>query len=340
MLCVPVDLSTGRTWIEPARSWPIDPRRGRSLGLVRVKALHDVVVIGAGAAGVSAAIECFDIQLDVVVLEAGSEVGGQIDEIPHTVRNVAPAMDGNDALIDALSRHAATLGDRLQLDKTVSGLDLAAGIVEAGPDEYRARSVLVATGSRRRELENVPDGSLGGDVTYLVEPHLDRFAGRPAAVIGGGDSAVLDALELAETGSAVTLIHRAPHLTARANLVDRIRAEGRITEMAGWTLDNLLGSDHLQGIDLSNRDTGERRRLDVGRLVLKLGRQPQVDLVRDQLDLGIGGGITVNADLRTSNPRTFAAGDVVDGAYERIATAIGQGSLAARSILVSLESPP
>ena len=299
-----------------------------------------MVVIGAGAAGVSAAIECFDIQLDVVVLEAASEVGGQIDEIPHTVRNVAAAMDGNDALIEALSRHASTLGDRLLLDKTVTRLDLAAGLVEAGTDEYGARSVLVATGSRRRELENAPDGSFGGDVTYLVEPHLARFAGRPTAVIGGGDSAVLDALELAEAGSPVTLIHRSPHLTARTNLVERVRADGRITEMAGWTLDNLAGSDRLQGVDLSNRDTGERRRLDVGGIVLKLGRQPRVDLVRDQLDLGIRGGIAVDADLRTSNPRTFAAGDVVDGAYERIATAIGQGSLAARSILTYLESSP
>ena len=88
------------------------------------------------------------------------------------------------------------------------------------------------------------------------------------------------------------------------------------------------------------RSTGEHRRLDVGGVVLKLGREPCVDLVRDQLDLGAHGGIAVDADLRTSDPRTFAAGDVVEGAYERIATAIGQGSLAARSILAYLESRP
>lgn len=308
--------------------------------LVQVEALHDVVVIGAGAAGVSAAIECFDIQLDVVVLEAASKVGGQIDQIPHTVRNVVPAMDGNDALVDALARHAATLGDRLQLDQPVTRLDLAAGLVDAGTHRYRTRSVLVATGSRRRELENAPDGSFGGDVTYLVEPHLARFAGLPMAVIGGGDSAALDALALAAADSAVTLIHRSPHLTARRNLVERVGAEGRITEMAGWTLDNLVGSDRIQGVDLSNRSTGAHRRIDVRGLVLKLGREPSVGLVRDQLDIGIHGGIAVDTDLRTSDPRTFAAGDVVEGAYERIATAIGHGSLAARSILAYLESCP
>jgi thioredoxin reductase (NADPH) len=307
---------------------------------VHVEAFHDVVVIGAGPAGVSAAIECIDVRLDVVVLEAASKVGGQIDQIPHTVRNVVPAPDGNDALVDALARHASTLGDRLQLDQTVTQLDLAAGLVDAGRHRYRARSVLVATGSRRRELENAPDGSFGGDVTYLVEPHLTRFAGLPMAVIGGGDSAVLDALALAAVGSQVTLVHRSHYLTARRDLVERVRAEGRITEMAAWTLDMLVGSDHLQGVDVSDRSTGERRRLDVDGLVLKLGREQRVDLVRDQLGIGIHGGIVVNGDLRTSDPGTFAAGDVVEGAYERIATAIGQGSLAARSILGYLESCP
>jgi thioredoxin reductase (NADPH) len=305
---------------------------------VRSESPHDVVVIGAGAAGVSAAIECFDIKLDVVVLEAASKVGGQIHQIPHTVRNVAPAPDGNEALVDALARHASSLGDRLQLDHTVTRLDLAAGLVDTGTHRYRARSVLVATGSRRRELENAPEGSFGGDVTYLVEPHLARFAGLPMAVIGGGDSAALDALELAGAGSSVTLVHRSPHLTARRDLVERVRSEVRITQMAAWTLDMLVGAERLQGVDVSDRSTGEHRRLDVGGVVLKLGREQCVDLVREQLDLGIHGGIAVNANLRTSNQRTFAAGDVVEGAYERVATAIGQGSLAARSILAYLES--
>ena len=301
---------------------------------------HDVAVIGAGAAGVSAAIECYDIKLDVVVVEEATKVGGQIDQIPHAVRNVAPAPDGNEALGDALARHAATLGDRMHLGQTVTRVDLAAGIVDAGAHRYRTRSVLIATGSRRRELENAPDGSFGGDVTYLVEPHLDHFAGRPMAVFGGGDSAMLDALELAGTGSPVILVHRAPRLTGRRDVVERVRSEGRITEMAGWNLEGLVGSDHLEGVDILAPSTGERRQLEVAGVVLKLGRAPSVDLVGDQLDLGNHGGIVVDAELRTSDPGTFAAGDVVEGAYARIATAVGQGSLAARSILNYLESAP
>jgi thioredoxin reductase (NADPH) len=304
---------------------------------VSTGALHDVVVIGAGAAGVSAGIECFDIQLDVIVLECAGKVGGQIDEIPHTVRNVAPAPDGNDALVGALAHHASTLGDRLQLDHEVAALDLDAGTIVAAGQQFRARSVLLATGSRRRELESAPDGSFGGAVTYLVEPHLARFARVPMAVFGGGDSAALDALALASAGSPVTLVHRSPHLAARPDLVDRVRSEGRITEMAGWALGSLVGAGQLDGVDLTD-SAGEQRRLDVEGVVLKLGREPRVDLVRDQLDLGAHGGIVVNAALCTSHPGAFAAGDVVEGAYERIATAIGQGALAARSILEYLGS--
>jgi len=305
---------------------------------VPVEALHDVVVIGAGPAGVSAAIECLDIQLDVVLLEAAGRAGGQIDQIPHTVRNVVTAPDGNEALVDALAGHALMLGDRLQLNRPVTRLDLDGGVVVSGTHRFRARSMLVATGSRRRELENTPEGSFGGDVTYLVEPHLTRFAGRPMAVIGGGDSAVLDALALAEKGSAVTLLSRSPSLSARRDLVERVRSEGRVTEMAGWTVRTFLGSDRLVGIEVSHGASGELRRLDVNGVVLKLGREPCVELVHDQVDLGTRGGILVDSGLRTSHPRAFAAGDVVEGAYERIATAVGQGSLAARSMLDYLES--
>jgi thioredoxin reductase (NADPH) len=299
---------------------------------------HDVIVIGAGAAGVSAAIECADIQLDVLLFEQANRVGGQIGEVPHTVRNVVTAEEGNDRLLAALERHASTLGERLRLGEPVHAVDLEGGTVDAGTSRYQGKSVLIATGSHRRELEIARDGSFGGDVTYLVEPHLPRFAGRPMVVVGGGDSAALDALALAEAGSPVTLVHRAPRLSARHDIVERVRASDHITVLAGWDVDQLVGEDQLRSVVVSNPTTGERRAIDAGGIVLKLGREKCVELVRGQVDLGAHGGIAVDAALRSSNPRAFAAGDVTEGAYERVATAIGQGSFAAHSILNYLQT--
>lgn len=295
------------------------------------------MVIGAGIAGLTAALECFDIQLDVLVLDRADRVGGQIDEIPHDVRNLAPSPDGNAQLLEAAARSSTRLADRLVLGTPVDGVDLEAGVVLAGPARHEAAAVVIATGSRRRELDLAPDGALGGDVTYLLEPQLDRFSGQRAVVVGGGDSAVLDALALAEHRSRVTLVHRGAALSARHDLVARLRAEPLVTELAGWSVERLVGPDRLRAVVVADASTGEHRPLEATRLVLKLGREPCVELVRGQVELGPRGGIAVDAELRTSHPRAFAAGDVVEGAYERIAAAMGQGSLVARSVLRHLE---
>ena len=235
--------------------------------------IHDVIVIGAGVAGVSTAIECSDIQLDVLLFESADRVGGQIEEVPHTMRNVVTSADGNDKLLAALAQHASTLGDRLRLGDPVHSLDLAIGSVTTRDGGHRAKSVLIATGSRRRELGIAPEGSFGGDVTYLIEPQFQRFAGHPMVVVGGGDSAALDALALADTGSQVTLVHRSPHLSSRHDIAERLRSSDRITDLAGWDVDELVGRDRLRSVKVSNPTTGERREIEAGGIDLKLGRE-------------------------------------------------------------------
>jgi thioredoxin reductase (NADPH) len=298
------------------------------------RGLHDVVVIGAGSAGLSAAVECADIALDVVALEAEERVGGQVHDIPHTVRNVATTTVTPPAVADALEEHAVALGDRLRRKSPATVVDVAAGRVETALDSYRARTLVIATGSRRRELAVAPEGAFGGAVTYLVEDHLPSFVGRAVAVIGGGDSAVLDALQLARAGSDVTLVHRSAELHARSDLLAELAAEPKIAQMAGFGIERLIGTGLLEAVEL--RGQGSTVRLGIERMVLKLGREPNTDLVRGQVGLGTGGGIDVDADLRTTHPSTFAVGDVVEGTYERIAVALGQGSVAARSVLRSL----
>ena len=196
---------------------------------------HDVVVVGGGVAGVSAALESFDIQLDVALVEAGPRLGGQLAEDPNSIRNVpAGRFESGEAFRQALEESAAILGDRVFVSHAVTAADLEERWIEANGVRFVGEALLVATGARKQHLPAATDGAFGGDVTYLLESQGDRFEGRTVAVIGGGDSATLDALELARKGSKVKLIHRSQKLTARRDILRELETEPGIEDLPGW----------------------------------------------------------------------------------------------------------
>jgi thioredoxin reductase (NADPH) len=299
---------------------------------------HDVVIVGAGVAGISCGLECFDIQLDAVVFETDERPGGQLVEITHPLHNVATGSfsDGS-TLRRSFEESAAILGDRLCLSHPVTRADLGERWIEVDDARIRGRALVFATGTKAQQLPAAQEGAFGGDVTYHLQARPGQFVGRDVVVIGGGDSGTLDALELAAAGSRVTLVHRGPALTARHDIVERVDHEPRIEELAGWELDALDGGDRLEGVTFVRRADGQRRRLAAGGLVVKIARAPRTDLLRGQVDMDRAGAIVVDREMRTSRDGVFAAGDVVAGAYARVAAALGQGSIAARSVLRYLQ---
>jgi thioredoxin reductase (NADPH) len=299
---------------------------------------HDVVIVGGGTAGMNCALECFDIQLDTVLVEASATLGGQLSEILHSVRNVAAGRfaDGR-ALQQSLLESAEILGDRVRLSHPVTTADVGARAVEVDGERLSGRALVVATGTRKQYLEAAPDGAFGGDVTYQLEPQLLSFAGRDVAVIGGGDSATLDALELARRGSSVKLIHRSPDLTARQDILRQLHDQPRIEDLSGWELEAAQGTARLESIVLVRPSNGERQEVAVQGLVVKIARAPNTQPFEGQLELDRSGAVVVDRELRASRAGVFAVGDVVAGAYPRVAAALGQGSLAARSVLHYLE---
>lgn len=299
---------------------------------------HDVVIVGGGVAGVSAALECSDIQLDVVLLEATGALGGQLPEITHPVNNVATGRYATGADLGVgLRGSAERLGDRVLLDHRVSSAGLAEGWVEASGTRFEAKALLLASGTVPQQLAAAVDGSFGGDVTYQDEGNADRFAGRPVVVVGGGDSATLDALELAPVASSVLLAHRSERLTARDDIVAQLRAEPRIEDRAGWEVEAVHGGEDLEAVVLVHTATGERRTVPAGGLVVKISRDPSTEVFRGQVDLDRRGFIVAKEDLATSRPGVFAAGDVVSGAYWRVSNTLGHGSLVSRTILRFVE---
>jgi thioredoxin reductase (NADPH) len=275
------------------------------------------------------------------VLETQAEVGGQITEIPFHVRNVAAGVfDDEHPLPQALQRSVAILGDRVRRSSPVDRIGLGERWVESAGRRLNADAIVIATGVGIRRLPAAADGAFGGDVTYEMGPDLGRFAGRPVVVIGGGDNATLDALALAQCDSPVTLVHRAERLASRPDLADQLRDAPLITQLGGWELDGVSGDQRLEEVVLMRHDTGARRSVKAGGLVVRVGKAPRTELFRDQLDTDRSGAVVVDETLATSRLGVFAAGDVVAGAYWRIATAMGQGSLAARSVLRHLEAAP
>jgi thioredoxin reductase (NADPH) len=306
---------------------------------IQVEEQRDVVIIGAGVAGISCALECFDIQLDTVVFEADERPGGQLVEITHPLHNVATGSFADGSILrDSFEESAAILGDRLRLSHPVTRADLGERWVEVDGARIRGKALVFATGTRAQQLPAATEGAYGGDVTYHLEARPGQFVGRDVVVIGGGDSGTLDALELAAAGSRVTLVHRGAALTARHDVVERVHDEPRIEELAGWELDALEGGDRLEGVTLVRRADGHRQRVAAGGLVVKIARTPRTELLRDQVEMDPAGAIVVDRETRTSRDGVFAAGDVVAGAYARVAAALGQGSLAARSVLRYLQN--
>src|SRR5262249_38101719 len=192
-----------------------------------------------------------------------------------------------------------------------------------GATRVRGRALVIATGTRHLYLPAAQDGAYGGDVTYLLEARPGHFVGRNVVVIGGGDSATLDAVELARDGSKVWLVHRSAELTARHDIVERVRDESRIEDLAGWELGALEGGERLEAVVLVRHQDGQRRRVAAGGLVVKIARVPQTDLFRGQLDLDGAGAIVVDRSLQTSRSGGFAAGDAGSGSYPRVAAAVG-----------------
>jgi thioredoxin reductase (NADPH) len=298
--------------------------------------LPDLLIVGAGPTGVSAALWAVTLGLRPLVIESGAAPGGQLHHIHFEPVNFAGVPRGDGPVVAATL--AAQLADaRIEARCGVPAAALepgAAAIRTAAGERLAAHAILIATGVRRRRLEVPGERELEGrGVSFSATQDRGRFAGEEVAVAGGGDAAFENALLLAGVGSRVTLIVRG-RPRARREFRERVAADPGIEVLEQTRIAAIEGGDRVRALRLE----GPRGAfaLPVAGLVVKAGVIPCTEWLTGAVERDADGYVPVDEHFATSHPHVWAAGEVTRPAVAGFAVAIGQGALAAGAIRSSL----
>ncbi|MFR9799118.1 thioredoxin-disulfide reductase [Streptomyces sp. MS06] len=297
--------------------------------------IRDVIVIGSGPAGYTAALYTARASLRPMVFEGAVTAGGALVQTTE-VENFPGFRDGimGPQLMDDMRAQAERFGAELVPDDVVE-VDLAGSVktvTDSAGTVHRAKAVIVATGSQHRKL-NLPgeDRLSGRGVSYCATCDGFFFREHDIVVVGGGDTAMEEATFLSRFARSVTVVHRRDTLRASRTMQDRAFADPRIS----FALDREVAEIHedggrLAGLTLRDTITGESSHQAATGLFVAIGHDPRTDLVTGQLDLDAEGYLKVaSPSTRTNLPGVFGAGDVVDHTYRQAVTAAGSGCAAA-----------
>lgn len=303
--------------------------------------MHDVVIIGAGPAGLSAALWCDELGLDTLVLEQESAGGGQLNSIYGPIENYpgAPAKDGNEFFARFAERVDAADFD-LWTGVEIADVDLKAKRIRlVSGEELQSISIVIATGVRRRQL-GIPGENEFAGRGIIESPTRDReqFTGKDVVVIGGGDAAVENALLLSAVCPTVTLVNRSRALRARASFAQQLPGAHCITVFPESRVIRILGNDSVEAVEILRKDALKPFQMAAQGIAIRIGVEPNTALFHEQLSLDEGGYVTVTSNQETNIPNVFAIGDVSNPLAPTIIGAAGSGATAAKVIASRLHS--
>lgn len=288
---------------------------------------YDLIIVGGGPAGLTAAIYARRAGKSVLVLEKAA-VGGQIASSPR-VENFPglPGISGAE-LADRLFDQATALGAQLELEEVLELRDGTPKTVVTDYNTYTCSALILAMGMTHRSLGLPREEELPG-VSYCAVCDGAFYQDRDTAVCGGGNTALQDALYLSELCRSVTLIHRRGQFRGDPILVEALKKRSNVTLVLNTVIDELLGEDRLTGLRLRNTVSGAISRLEVSGLFQAVGQQPQTAPAAPLLSLDQGGFLPAGEDCLTSLPGVFAAGDCRTKEIRQLTTACADGACAA-----------
>jgi thioredoxin reductase (NADPH) len=310
--------------------------------MTAVPDVHNVIIIGSGPAGLTAAIYTARANLAPLVLEGepsstSDQPGGQL-MLTTDVENFPGFPDGimGPALMNNMREQALRFGADIRTEK-VSRVDLSArpfGVWVGDPDTaeptYQGRAVIISTGAQSLMLGlDAESRLLGHGLSTCATCDGFFFRTQEIAVVGGGDSAIEEALFLTKFASKVTVIHRRDQLRASRIMQDRAFANPKIEFLWNHTVVDLVGDTRLEGARVRHVETGEESVLPVTGLFVAIGHKPNTDLFKGQLEMEDSGYLMTGPGTATNVAGVFACGDVQDHTYRQAVTAAGSGCMAA-----------
>lgn len=296
--------------------------------------VHDIIIVGSGPAGWTAAVYAARAELKPIVIEGAVEGGGALMNTTD-VENYPGFPDGimGPDLMMNMRAQAERFGAQIVTDDAVQ-LELTAPVKTVTTSEgnvYRAHSVVLATGSGYRRLGLPGEDRLSGrGVSWCATCDGFFFKDKTIAVIGGGDSAVEEATFLTRFGKHVTIVHRRDELRASKIMARRAENDPKISFAWNSVVSAINGENAVDSLTLTDTVTGETRELPVEGVFIAIGHDPRSELIRGQVDLDDNGYVLVEGrTTRTNLPGVFACGDLVDHTYRQAVTAAGSGCAAA-----------
>ncbi len=292
---------------------------------------YDIVIIGGGPAGLSAGIYAARARLSSLLIERGA-VGGQIinAEWVENYPGFNESISGID-LTEAMHQQATKFGLET-LVAEVTGIDIKGRqkVVRTSQGDFTAKAIIIAGGSERQKL-GVPGEAefTGKGVSYCATCDGPFFRGRAVAVVGGGNAAITEALELTRFASRITVIHRRDELRAAKILQEKAFAEKKIEFLWDSVLEEIVGDAFVNRVRVSNVKTKKKTVLDVSGVFMAVGFKPNTGYLKDIVKLDDIGTIITNEKMETGVPGIFAAGDIRSNSIRQVIAAAGDGAVAA-----------
>lgn len=302
--------------------------------------VYDTIIIGGGPAGLSAGLYAARSRMDTLLLER-AKYGGQavtteeLENYPGSMENCTGS-----SLIERMRNQAEEFGTKFEKDEVLDiELNGEIKVLKCRKSTYEAKTIIIATGAYpklsgfKNEIE-----LRGKGVSYCATCDADFFTDLDVAVIGGGDSAITEAIYLTKFAETVTVIHRRDSLRAAKSLQEKAFSNPKISFIWNSTVEEALGDEILEGLAIKNKLTGETSTVKVDGCFVFVGYNPISDLFEGKVNMDNTGYIITDEDMRTSIPGVFAAGDIRKKSLKQVITAAADGAIAATAAEAYIEN--